>query len=207
MKATFSKLLLAGALSVFISAPLAAHEGEDHGAPEVAAPPQAAGQLPPAASARGAEFEAVIKHLPLVSGREYPITVYLLDSSTNEPVEGAAMKGTLSSGELSQEVTFSEIAGGLAGDYQAVVKPSGAGPWSWLLDVTAGEKVDLIGVSAPSAAIAKGGEDGAPSGAVASTSSGDHDHGGGSLAIIAAAVVALIAGTLLGRGTARSVKA
>jgi len=172
-----------------------AHEGHQHAEPEPAVAVPATGEAL-SVSGLGSSYEAVLKYPAFRAGNSVPVTLFLLSAVTNEPVGGATVKGTLSAGDSSVEVAFAEVEGGLAGDYRATVTPTGAGPWSWLLDITVGEEMDLIGIAAFSA--------GEPSGAAPENGEtpGTHDHGAQMLGAVGAAVVALIAGVLLGRSTA-----
>jgi hypothetical protein len=95
---------------MLLAAPLAAHEGHDHGPP--AAPPAAATQTP-RASAQSADFELVTS---LEDGR---LVVYLDHFATNAPVEDAALEvesGAFSAPAMHRGQGVYELpAGSLAG--------------------------------------------------------------------------------------------
>lgn len=122
-----------------------AHEGESHAEPESTAV-ALEGSERISVSGHSDTFEVVLKFVPFQPGTEVPITAYVLDAGTNEPIRGAKVSGTLSSGTSSQDVTFVEISDGLPGSYAERIKVESEGKLSWLFDITAGDKSDLVAV-------------------------------------------------------------
>lgn len=173
-----------------------AHEGHDDAEPPMTQFPS---QHLHSVSGGGLAFEAVMKYAPFEPGSAAELRMYLLSTADNRPVDGATIKGTLSEGASSQDVTFTPAVGGLPGSYTAEVTPSGGGPWSWLLDVTAGRQNDLIAVTGFTAGDAPGGgvtESQATLGYAPAVPPGN-------LLITGIAVAALVLGFGAGRLTAR----
>jgi hypothetical protein len=134
------------ALAAVLSQPdVFAHEGETHAEPE-STPVALVGSDKISVSGRGDTFEVVLKYFPFEKGSDVPLTAYVLDIATNEPVSGAKMTGTLSTGAESHDVTFAELAAGLTGSYAASIKVEGGEKLSWLFDIAAGDKTDLVAV-------------------------------------------------------------
>lgn len=134
------------AFGVIPPLPAAAHEGEDHGAPEPVVAATPTGTLI-ALSGGGALFDAVLKHRPFAPGETVELTLYLVWAETNRPVADAVINASLSEGEKSTPVSFAPQPGGPTGAYRAAIHPATAAPLSWLFDVTADQDVDLIAVT------------------------------------------------------------
>ncbi|MDO9265437.1 MAG: hypothetical protein Q7U02_15820 [Desulfosalsimonadaceae bacterium] len=97
-------------------------------------------------SGLGENFEVILKFSSFEPGEEVPLTAYVLDSITNEPIKGAAISGGLSSGNASVSVVFKEAAHGLPGAYESKVRVLSDKPYSWLFDISLGEKSDLVAI-------------------------------------------------------------
>ena len=126
--------------------PAAAHDGEDHGAPEPVVAATPTGTLI-ALSGSGALFDTVLKHRPFAPGETVELTFYLVLAETNRPVADAVISASLSEGKKSTTVSFAPQPGELTGAYRATLTPATAEPMSWLFDVTAGSDSDLIGIA------------------------------------------------------------
>lgn len=122
-----------------------AHEGESHAEPE-SVPVALSGSDRISVSGHGDTFEVVLKFTPFEPGMEVPLTAYVLDTATNEPIHGAKVSGALSTGAESRNESFAEVAAGPPGAYEATVKVTGDEKVSWLFDVAAGDKTDLVAV-------------------------------------------------------------
>lgn len=141
-------LLLAAMLLTFgtlLPFPVAAHEGENHGASLSTTAAPAETLL--AVSGSGSLFEAILKYHPFAPDETVVVTLYLVSVKTNRPIADAAISASLSEGERTTTVSFTPEAGGPVGAYSATVVPTTTAPMSWLFDVTADNDADLIGVT------------------------------------------------------------
>lgn len=95
-------------------------------------------------SGLGENYEIILKYSPFTTGNDVSLSVYILDKATNEPVQGAILSGSMSSGSESLSCTFTETSPSLAGVYQGTIRVVGDEPYSWLFEVSHGDKDDLI---------------------------------------------------------------
>ncbi|MBA4367793.1 MAG: hypothetical protein C0403_09165 [Desulfobacterium sp.] len=101
---------------------------------------------PQALSGHGENFEVVLKYSPFKPGTDVPLVAYILDIATNEPIKGAVLSGSLSSGNESVSVEFKETKNDLPGAYRGTVRVQTDKPNSWLFDISLGEKSDLVAI-------------------------------------------------------------
>lgn len=132
-------LLAFGAMLPFSAA---AHEGEDHGAPEPVVVSTATETLI-ALSGGGSQFDAVLKHRPFAPGETVELTLYLVAAETNRPIADAVISASLSEGETSTTVSLAPKPGGPTGAYRALINPKTAA----LMSLTVGDQLDLIGIT------------------------------------------------------------
>lgn len=98
-------------------------------------------------SGQGEHFEVILKFpFSFSIGSDVPLTAYVLDGATNEPVQGATVSGGMSSGTESIAVVFTEAAQPIAGAYQGKIRVVSDKPTSWLFDITLSEKNDLVAI-------------------------------------------------------------
>lgn len=97
-------------------------------------------------SSKGEYFDAVVKFTQVGLGNEIPLTLYLLDAVTNEPVQGATISGGMSDGSETVTVPFLESARPVVGAYQGKISVDKQLTASWLFDISHGEKSDLIAI-------------------------------------------------------------
>jgi hypothetical protein len=95
-------------------------------------------------SGLGENYEVILKYAPFTPGKDVSLTAYILDKATNAPVQGASLSGSMSSGSESIPCTFTETSPSLAGAYQGTIRVVGDEPYSWLFEVSHGDKDDLI---------------------------------------------------------------
>lgn len=90
---------------------LYAHEGEPHTQPEIAALPLP-GEGMETESATSETFEIVLKHPPIELGQELPLTIYLSDYETSEPVIATAISAKVSGAEnLDLRISSTPVTG------------------------------------------------------------------------------------------------
>jgi len=99
-----------------------------------------------ALSGHGENFEVVLKYATFKPGNDVSLVVYVLDIATNEPIKGAALSGNMSSGDDSLAVEFKEMKNELPGTYGGTARVKTDKPYSWLFDISLGEKSDLIAI-------------------------------------------------------------
>lgn len=99
-----------------------------------------------ALSGHGENFEVVLKYAPFKTGTDVFLVVYVLDIATNEPIKGAVLSGSMSSGAEGLSVEFKEMEDELPGAYGGTVRVKTDKPNSWLFDISLGEKSDLIAI-------------------------------------------------------------
>ncbi|MBI5593578.1 MAG: hypothetical protein HY881_24260 [Deltaproteobacteria bacterium] len=97
-------------------------------------------------SGHGENFEVILKFSSFKPGSDVFLTAYVLNSATNEPILGATLSGSLSSGSESLPVVFTETPQTLPGAYAGKVTVLSDKPYSWLFDVSLGEKSDLVAI-------------------------------------------------------------
>jgi hypothetical protein len=97
-------------------------------------------------SGMGEHFEVILKFPSFAIGSDVPLTAYVLDGATNEPIQGATVSGGMSSGAESIAVPFTETAQPTPGAYRASVRGESDKPSSWLFDILVGEKSDLVAI-------------------------------------------------------------
>lgn len=97
-------------------------------------------------SGLGENFEVILKYSPFTSGNDVSLTAYVLDKTTNEPIKGAILSGSMSSGSASLNCTFTETSRLIAGAYQGTIRVVSDEPYSWLFDISLGDKNDLIAI-------------------------------------------------------------
>lgn len=111
-----------------------------------AIPPGQTGSAPRSLSGTGENFEIILKYSSFKPGSDVSLSAYVLDSTTNEPIKGAALSASLSGGNESSSVTFTEMPGALPGAYEGKSRILHPGPYSWLFDISLGEKSDLVAI-------------------------------------------------------------
>lgn len=99
-----------------------------------------------ALSGHGENFEIVLKYFTFKPGNDISLVAYVLDKATNEPIKGATLSGSLSNGNESASVVFKETPKQLPGAYDGKVRVLTDKPYSWLFDVSLGEKSDLVAI-------------------------------------------------------------
>lgn len=97
-------------------------------------------------SGHGENFEVVLKYAPFKPGNDVSLVVYVLDIATNEPIKGAVLSGSMSSGAEGLAVEFKEMKNELPGAYSGSVRVQSDKPNSWLFDISLGEKSDLVAI-------------------------------------------------------------
>lgn len=97
-------------------------------------------------SGKGEYFEAILKFTPTGLGSEIPLTIFLLDAVTNEPVQGATVSGGMSDGTKTVTVPFLESTTPVVGAYKGKILVDKQFTASWLFDISLGEKSDLIAI-------------------------------------------------------------
>jgi hypothetical protein len=97
-------------------------------------------------SGHGEIFEVILKFSSFKPGSDVSLIAYVLDGATNEPIQGATLSGGLSSGTESLTVVFTETSLALPGAYEGKVHVLSGKPYSWLFDISLGEKSDLVAI-------------------------------------------------------------
>lgn len=97
-------------------------------------------------SGQGENFEVILKFSPAGPLGDISLTAYVLDNSTNEPIQGAVLSGGMSSGNESISVVFTEETSMLPGAYEGKVRVLSDKPYSWLFDISLGDKSDLVSI-------------------------------------------------------------
>lgn len=95
-------------------------------------------------SGLGENYEVILKYLPFTTGSEVSLTAYILDKATNEPIQGAVLSGSMSSGSESLPCIFTEASPSIAGAYQGKIRVVGDEIYSWLFEISHGDQNDLI---------------------------------------------------------------
>lgn len=111
-----------------------------------AAPTGQAGSALRSLSGHGENYEVILKFSSFKTGSDVPLTAYVLDSTTNEPVKGAILSGSMSSGSESLAVAFKATSGAIPGAYEGKVRVLSDKPYSWLFDISLGKKSDLVAI-------------------------------------------------------------
>jgi len=111
-----------------------------------AAPTGQAGSALRSLSGHGENFEVILKFPTFKTASDVSLTAYVLDSTTNEPIRGAVLSGDMSSGSESLAVTFAATPQSMPGGYEGKVHVSSDKPYSWLFDISLGEKIDLVAI-------------------------------------------------------------
>lgn len=119
--------------------------GKVHANPPAAPAGQTGAELR-SLSGLGENFEVILKFPSFKTGSDVPLTAYVLDSVTNEPIKGAALSGGMSSGSESITVTFKDTPESTPGAYAGQVRVLSEKPYSWLFDISRGEKTDLVAI-------------------------------------------------------------
>ena len=132
-------VFLCAALTVLASGgePLARQSG---------APTEPTGSEIRTLSGQGENFEVILKFSSIGPLGDISLTAYVLDNSTNEPIQGAVLSGGMSSGNESVSVVFTEAPFVLPGAYEGKVRVLSDKPYSWLFDISLGEKSDLVSI-------------------------------------------------------------
>lgn len=120
--------------------------GNDAHADQPAVPAAQTGAALQSLSGRGENFEVILKFSSFKPGDDVSLIAYILDSTTNEPVQGAALAGDLSNGTESLPVAFTEMSRNLPGAYSGKVRIVSGKPYSWLFDISLGERSDLVAI-------------------------------------------------------------
>jgi hypothetical protein len=97
-------------------------------------------------SSHGEYFEVILKFSSFEPGGDVSLLAYVLDGTTNEPIQGAVLSGGMSSGNESVSVAFTEAPSALPGAYEGKVRILSDKPYSWLFDISLGEKSDLVSI-------------------------------------------------------------
>lgn len=108
-------------------------------------------------SGQGENFEVILKFPSFKIGSDVLLTAYVLDSVTNEPIKGAALSGGMSSGSDSITVAFKQTPESTPGAYAGQVRVLSEKPYSWLFDISLGEKTDLVAIDGFKAGEVSGG--------------------------------------------------
>ena len=111
-----------------------------------AAPTGKTGSVLRSLSGHGESFEVILTFSSFKPGSDVSLIAYVLDVATNEPIRGAALSGGLSSGTESLPVVFTETPNSLPGAYEGRAHVLSGKPYSWLFDISLGEKSDLIAI-------------------------------------------------------------
>ncbi len=112
-------------------------------------PAPAIEQTGPAArslSGNGENYEIILKYSPFTTGSDVSLTAYVLDKATNEPIQGASLSGSMSSGSESLPCVFTETSQSISGAYHGTIRVVSDEPHSWLFDISRGDKDDLIAI-------------------------------------------------------------
>jgi hypothetical protein len=99
-----------------------------------------------ALSGSGEHYEVILKYSAFTMGSEVSLTAYVLDKATNEPIRGATLSGSMSSGSESLPCLFTERSQSIAGAYQGTIHVADDEPYSWLLDISHGDISDLVAI-------------------------------------------------------------
>ena len=110
------------------------------------APTEPTGSVVRALSGHGEYFEVILKISSFEPGGDVSLIAYVLDSTTNEPIQGAVLSGGMSSGNESVSVVFTEAPAVLPGAYEGKVRVLSDKPYSWLFDISLGERSDLVSI-------------------------------------------------------------
>jgi hypothetical protein len=110
------------------------------------APTEPTGTVVRALSGNGEYFEVILKISSFEPGGDVSLIAYVLDSTTNESIQGAVLSGGMSSGNESVSVAFTEASALLPGAYEGKVRVLSDKPYSWLFDISLGEKSDLVSI-------------------------------------------------------------
>lgn len=113
---------------------------------QTAAPTGQAGSALRSLSGHGENYEVILKFPTFKTASDVSLTAYVLDSATNEPIRGAVLSGDMSSGSESLAVTFTATSQAMPGAYEGKVHVSSDKPYSWLFDISLGEKNDLVAI-------------------------------------------------------------
>jgi hypothetical protein len=115
-----------------------AHGGEDHGdGPQAATP---AGATSFSVAALSEQFEVLLRYEPLTGGQPADLRLFLSDYATNAPIKGAKLALTNpEDAKLTWVVTEQE-----PGMYLVEGEFPANKPYSFALNIVAGEKADLL---------------------------------------------------------------
>jgi hypothetical protein len=97
-------------------------------------------------SGNGENYEVILKYSPFTTGSDVSLTAYVLDKATNEPIQGASLSGSMSAGSESLPCVFTETSPSIAGAYHGTIRVVSDEPYSWLFDISHGDKNDLIAI-------------------------------------------------------------
>jgi hypothetical protein len=120
-----------------------AHGGEDHG--EAPPPPSATADQGHAVGTTGEAFEVLVKGPRAVPGDAVPFRVFVADTHTNAPIEGATVElSFLGASEVKLNATPTENPG----IYAATVTLPGAGDWEVIASVNRGQAAEVLALGA-----------------------------------------------------------
>ncbi len=112
-------------------------------------PTPASEQTGPAArslSGDGENYEIILKYSPFTTGMDVSLTAYVLDKATNEPIQGASLAGSVSTGSENLSCEFTETPQSITGAYHGTIRVESDEPYSLLFDISHGDKNDLIAI-------------------------------------------------------------
>lgn len=95
-------------------------------------------------SGSGENYEVILKYSSFTTGMDVSLTAYVLDKVTNEPIQGASLSGSMSTGSENLSCVFAETSQSFAGAYHGTIRVESDEPYSWLFDISHGDKNDLI---------------------------------------------------------------
>ena len=134
-------------LSVFFTAPIFAHGGEDHGDAKPAVTSNQKGMV--ARTARAGEFEILLKHSPLEPDTETAAKLFITRFATNEPFADAkpSIEITAKDGKTFEA---SEVKTDAPGSYSFKLPPLPEGTYTVLAKLNAAGKADTATFSSVS---------------------------------------------------------
>ena len=134
-------------LSVFFTAPIFAHGGEDHGDAKPAVTSNQKGMV--ARTARAGEFEILLKHSPLEPDSETAAKLFITRFATNEPFADAkpSIEITAKDGRTFEA---SEVKTDAPGSYSFKLPPLPGGTYTVLAKLNAAGKADTATFSSVS---------------------------------------------------------
>ena len=134
-------------LSVFFTAPIFAHGGEDHGDAKPAVVSNQKGMV--ARTARAGEFEILLKHSPLEPDSETAAKLFITRFATNEPFADAkpSIEITAKDGKTFEA---SEVKTDAPGSYSFKLPPLPEGTYTVLAKLNAAGKADTATFSSVS---------------------------------------------------------